>query len=174
MPQNRTVPPRPKRGVLPLHQALHISPPPRLSALTPCGGGEYSILSQAHKVPLRYAGAPAHNSGCAALLSVVSRKGATLHFLRRSYINTPRWHARIRTPSRGCHLQPAMRHSAFLWPPALFRLSRSGRPPALFRLDCHATCGTVYFSTSCAVFSGFSSFFPHGGGPRFTRSLRSV
>lgn len=38
MPQNRTVPPRPKRGVLPLHQALHMAPPPRLSALTLFGG----------------------------------------------------------------------------------------------------------------------------------------
>lgn len=81
-------------GLLPLQQAtiaerFHMSPLPRLSALTLCGGGEYSILSQAHKVPLRYTSAPAHNSGCAALLSVVSqflsvcipsgcRKGATL------------------------------------------------------------------------------------------------
>ena len=36
------------------------------------GGGVYSILSQALNVPLRYASAPAHPSGYAAWLSVVS------------------------------------------------------------------------------------------------------
>lgn len=50
-------------GLSPLQQAaiaerFHISPPPRLSALTLCDGGAFCILFQAHKVPLRYASAP--------------------------------------------------------------------------------------------------------------------